>query len=180
MNIGIVCGYGVSLENDLETYADSISLFLSSSNIDKLILCGGYTVENSLYSEAGLMRDLLQQRKVDQELILEESSVTSLHNLLFSKEILENIAYPLQEIYIFCDSVRSFKVFCLSRIIFSNYSVKVISFGRKELALMYLVQIPSTVIQALAAVFPGLSDTLSTSRSKWNRVMDKVLGRSSK
>jgi hypothetical protein len=161
MNIGIVCGYGVSLENDLETYADSISLFLSSSNIDKLILCGGYTVENSLYSEAGLMRDLLQQRKVDQELILEESSVTSLHNLLFSKEILENIAYPLQEIY-------------------SNYSVKVISFGRKELALMYLVQIPSTVIQALAAVFPGLSDTLSTSRSKWNRVMDKVLGRSSK
>ncbi|BAU44716.1 ElyC/SanA/YdcF family protein [Leptolyngbya sp. O-77] len=180
MNVGIICGYGVSLENDLEIYADSISLFLSSSDIDKLILCGGYTVENSPYSEAGLMRKLLQQREVDQEFILEEASVTSLHNLLFAKEILENLAYPFQRIYIFCDSVRSFKVFCLSRIIFSNYSVTIISFGRKEFALMYLVQIPSTVIQALGAIFPGLSDTLSSTRSRWNRVMDKVLGRSSR
>jgi len=176
MNVGIVCGYGVSVENDLESYADSISEFLEYDIIDSLILCGGYTVERSAYSEASLMQQLLRQRGVPHKIFLEELSITSLHNLLFSKEILENYNKP-QKIYIFCDSVRSFKIFCLSKIIFNNYSIEIISFGRKEFILVYLIQIPSTILQLLGVVFPKLSNVIFMIRSKWNKIVDKILNR---
>jgi len=178
MNIGIVCGYGVSLENDLERYADSISEFLGSEKIDSLILCGGYTVEQSDCSEAGLMQQLLRQRGVSQQFFLEQESVTSLHNLLFARKILENYNEPIQSICIFCDSARNFKIYCLSKIVFNDYVVKVVSFGRKEFMLIYLIQLPSTLIQSLGAIFPGLSNTLFVSRNNWNRIVDRILKRS--
>jgi len=178
MNLGIVCGYGVSLENDLERYADSISEFLDSKKIDSLILCGGYTVEQSDYSEAGLMQQLLQERGVKQQLFLEEKSVTSLHNLLFAREIIENYNEPIQSVYILCDSARKFKIYCLSKIIFSDFVVKIIPFGRKEFILIYLIQLPSTLIQSLGAIFPELSDTLFASRKNLNKIMDRILRRS--
>lgn len=178
MNLGIVCGYGVSLENDLERYADSISEFLDAGEVDSLILCGGYTVEQLDYSEAGLMQRLLQERGVKQQLFLEQKSVTSLHNLLFARKIIEGCNEPIQSVYIFCDSARKFKIYCLSKIIFSDFVVTVVSFRRKEFILIYLIQLPSTLIQSLGVIFPELGDALFASRNNLNRIMDRILRRS--
>ncbi|MBD2166408.1 YdcF family protein [Calothrix membranacea FACHB-236] len=172
MKLGIVCGYGTDLNNDIEGYLNSVLEFSINNNINKLILTGGITQKSSKISEASLMHQILVGLNLDLEIVLEEESITTLHNLLYSQKIINSFDKKIEKLYIFCDAVRIFKVFCLSKIIFNNYSFETIYFQRKENLLIYCMQIPSTIIQALGVIFPELEKMIITSRQKWNELMD--------
>lgn len=172
MKIGIVCGYGTDLNNDIQGYLNSILDFSKNNNLNKLILTGGVTQKSSKVSEASLMHQILLTQNIDLEILLEEDSITTLHNLLYSKKILNNLVDKIDKLYIFCDAVRIFKVFCLSKIIYNNYPIEIICFQRQENLLMYFVQVPSTIIQALGIIFPKFEKMIIFSRQKWNELMD--------
>lgn len=167
MKLGIVCGYGNILDENLRIYINSVVDCAMQQNLSSLILSGGYTYNDKI-SEARLMAQLVSDRTHTIHLVLEEKALTTLHNLLYSKEILQNLNEPVEELYIFCDRIRFAKVYWLSRLIFSGQSVKIIKFsGKKENLLVYLMQIPSALFQGLGVVFPRIEKQILINKQKW-------------
>ncbi|WP_254174025.1 ElyC/SanA/YdcF family protein [Planktothrix pseudagardhii] len=168
MKIGIVCGYGNIVDDNLKNYIDLVIFYITEDKIDKLILSGGCSFTGSNISEAQLMKELIRTKILDIDICLEEESLTTLHNLLYSKRFLDNLEYyQIQAIYIYCDQVRYFKINCLAKIIFRDDPVKIIKLQRKEKPLIYLAQIPSLFIQCLAAIFPNIEKHILINKKKW-------------
>ena len=152
MNVAIVCGYGMVADLRLRNYLGEVLEYASKHEIDALILSGGYTVKDAEESEARVMWRVMQPGISDVQLFFEERSISTLHNLLYSAQLIEETSMPVRELYIFCDSLRFLKVFCLSKLIFKQHDARVIDFERKEPFWMYLLQVPFTILQCLGAV----------------------------
>ena len=167
MNLGIVCGYDLILDLNLIKYLENVIKTSEDRQIYNLILSGGYTSKKIDISEARLMFDFIQKQNRKFNLILEEESLTTLHNLLESKKIIDNLGISYDMLYIFCDDVRFFKVCLLSKIIFNGQCIKVIHLARKEPISWYFVQIPSTVFQILGAIFPFIEKKILLSKENW-------------
>ncbi|MBD2482704.1 ElyC/SanA/YdcF family protein [Planktothrix sp. FACHB-1365] len=168
MKVGIVCGYGNIVDDNLTDYLDFVISHIKEEKIDQLILSGGCSFTKSPISEAQLMKQLITNKISDIDLFLEEKSLTTLHNLLYSKEFLDNLENnQIQAIYIYCDQVRYFKINCLAKIIFRDYPIKVIKSQRKENILIYSAQIPSLFIQCLGAIFPNIEKKILINKKKW-------------
>ncbi len=167
MKIAIVCGYGLVLDANLSEYLEAVVNFVKTQQIDNLILSGGYTSKKLNFSEAKVMLDFIKTRKLDLPIILEEESLTTLHNLLFSKKIIGKFEKKIEKIYIFCDEVRYPKIYILSKIIFNNQLIEVTQIGRKEPFISYLMQIPSTIYQVLGAILPAVERRILWNRQNW-------------
>lgn len=167
MNLGIVCGYDIILDQNIIKYLENVINISENNQIYNLILSGGYTSKKLNISEARLMFDFIQKQNRQFNLILEEESLTTLHNLLESKKIIDILGISCDIIYIFCDDVRFLKVCLLSKIIFKGQCIKVIHLARKEPISWYFVQIPSTVVQVLGAMFPFIEKKILLSKKEW-------------
>ncbi len=167
MKVGIVCGYGVILDERLKTYLHSIIGYADKHQIHTLILCGGHTRKDSNETEAQVMCELIRQTHSHLHLVPEEQSITTLHNLLYAKHIMSEYTSTVDALYIFCDYARFMKVSCLSKILFNDYAINVVKFERKEPLFWYLLQIPFTVIQCLGAIFPPVEKQILKSRQRW-------------
>lgn len=168
MKVGIVCGYGNIVDENLKNYIDLVICYIMENKIDQLILSGGCSFTKSNISEAQLIKELIRTKILDIDIFLEEESLTTLHNLLYSKRFLDNLENnKIQDIYIYCDQVRYFKINCLAKIIFRDYPVKIIKLQRKENLWIYLVQIPSLFIQCLGAIFPDIEKQILINKKKW-------------
>jgi hypothetical protein len=167
MKIGIVCGYGIISDERLHRYLHAVSTYATEQHIELLILSGGYTVKGAKRTEARVMREVIQQETSGFQIILEEESISTLHNLVYSKQILGQFCIPGDHLYIFCDYVRFMKVTCLAKILFKEYAVRVVKFERKEPLFIYMLQIPFTVLQCLGALFPAIEKKIMQCRRYW-------------
>lgn len=165
--LGIVCGYGNFLDKNIQNYVNSIVEFTTHNQIYNLILSGGSTFKSSNVSEANLMSTLVREQSSNFNLILEENALTTLHNLLYSAKLIEQLNLSPETLYIFCDDIRFTKVKLLSKIIFRGKSVKVIKFGREEPNWVYIMQIPSTIFQIAGVLFPSLESKLLLAKKTW-------------
>lgn len=156
MKLGIVCGYSSILDKNLITYLENVITVSQENQIYNLILSGGYTSKKLELSEARLMFEFIQKQKGGLNLILEEESLTTLHNLLLSRKIINDLSISYDYLYIFCDNVRFVKVYLLSKIIFKDQCIEVIRLSRKEPIYWYFMQIPSTIFQILGLFFPSV------------------------
>ncbi len=165
--IAIVCGYGNTLNENIKNYINSVVDYVTQEHLSTLILSGGYTCNDQI-SEAKLMAQLISDRTDQVNLVLEEEAMTTVHNLLYANKILVNWTEPVEELYIFCDRVKYTKVYWLSRLIFSDRVVKIIKFyGKTENLFVDLIQIPSTLIQGLAVIFPKIDKKILVLKQKW-------------
>ncbi|MEQ8468648.1 ElyC/SanA/YdcF family protein [Coleofasciculus sp. E1-EBD-02] len=167
MKVGIVCGYGSHLDNQLKRYVNSVMEYALKNEINYLIFSGGYTFKDSTTSEAMLMSSLIDQPTQAINIVLEERALTTLHNLLYAQEIIEFFKFNQYELYIFCDQVRFVKVYILSKLIFNETKVNLIKFRRQEALLAYIMQIPSIFYQGLGAVSPSWEKKLLIAKQKW-------------
>ena len=167
MKVGIVCGYGSHLDNQLKRYVNSVMEYALKNEINHLIFSGGYTFKDSTTSEAMLMSSLIDQPTQTINIVLEERALTTLHNLLYAQEIIESLNFNQYELYIFCDQVRFIKIYVLSKLIFNKSKVNLIKFRRQEAFLAYIMQIPSILYQSLGAVSPGWEKKLLIAKQKW-------------
>lgn len=167
MHVGIVCGYGVVLDERLQTYLNAVIESVSARQIDTLILSGGRTRKDSEQTEAQVMYEVLHTRLSHVACLFETQAMTTFHNLSYSKILLSHLHAPLETLDIFCDSVRFFKVVCLSKLFFPTIQVRVIKLPRREPLLMYLLQVPSTLVQCLAVRFLFVEQLLLKSRQWW-------------
>jgi len=167
MKVGIVCGYGIILDERLKAYLHAVVEYTAAHQIHTLILSGGHTVQGAEETEAQVMCELIRKKNQDLDLVLEEQSITTLHNLLYSKHTLDTFNCVIDTLDIFCDSARFMKVSCLAKILFRDHVVNVVRFERREPALLYLMQIPFTIVQCLGAIFPSVEKKILTSRQRW-------------
>jgi hypothetical protein len=167
MKVGLICGYGSHLDDQLKRYVNYVMEYALKNGINNLIFSGGYTFKDSTTSEAMLMSSLIEQPTPTINIVLEERALTTLHNLLYAKEVIESLKFDQYELYIFCDQVRFFKVYILSKLIFKEIKINIIKFRRQETVLAYIMQIPSILYQSLGAVSPGWEKKLSIAKQKW-------------
>lgn len=168
MKVGIICGYGSKLDEGTRQYVESVMKYVLSNKIQTLILSGGFTSRESNTSEARLMLSLMEQQSQDVELLLEEKSLTTLHNLLYAKEIIERLKLSEYEVCIFCDQVRYLKIYILSKVIFKNsQNIQVIKISRKEYFTAYILQIISIIYQLLGAINPSIEKKIFLARKRW-------------
>ncbi|MFW6129978.1 MAG: ElyC/SanA/YdcF family protein [Atribacterota bacterium] len=150
-NIGIICGYGVILNNNLKEYLNSVIEYINNYKINIIILSGGFTLKNSDVSEAQVMFDYIKS-KINIKILKEENSHITFHNLQYSQSVIDKLQLSKYKLYIFCDNLRFIKVFLLSKIVFKNKETNVIKIKRKEKLIEYLIQIPSTIYQLIKAI----------------------------
>jgi len=153
-NIGIVCGYGIVPDKRLRSYCETVAGSVIAQKIETLILTGGHTIEDAPETEARVVWEIMRPQLPNCSFVFEERSLSTLHNLLYAKNILDKYNVSMNLLYVFCDSVRYMKVVCLSKIIFTGYAVRVVKCERKEPLFMYVLQIPFTLLQCVGAVFP--------------------------
>jgi hypothetical protein len=105
MKTGIVLGYGLFSpeKEDYRSYLDFVAQRIKGDNLDKIILCGGFTdPKQPDKSEAGTMGKYLRSLSPDTQYVLEERSINTNQNIEFaSKEIGED-----DEVFVYCDSIR--------------------------------------------------------------------------
>lgn len=167
MKIGIVCGYGSILDDNLKSYLNGVIDYSKKEGIDRLILSGGCTFTSSTDSEAKVMHDFIRQSDSTCEIFMEEKALTTLHNFLYSKELINQIPIQVTRVTIFCDQVRYIKVYLLSQIIFRNKIVNIKVFYRKEPFFTYLMQIPSTISHVAGAIFPSVERSILRKKQQW-------------
>jgi len=167
MKVGIVCGYGIKLDDDLTNYLKAVINYSKENQISKLICSGGYTSKNSEISEARIMFQFIKKQDEKIDFFLEEESITTLHNLLYSKKLIEEVGISFEKLYIFCDDVRFAKIYLLSKIIFRGQFVEVKNMGREEDIRWYFIQIPSILFQILGAISPAIEKRLLLEKENW-------------
>ena len=84
MKIGIVCGYGIVSDERLHSYLHAVATYAMEQHIDLMILSGGYTVKGAQQTEASVMWEVIRQEDPGFQMILEEESISTLHNLMYS------------------------------------------------------------------------------------------------
>ena len=156
MKIGIVCGYGIVPDERLVAYVRRVVACASAQQLDTLVLCGGRTVRGVEQTDAATLRDLLGEDAARFQIVLEEASISTLHNLLYARQRIAANRMPVESLSIFCDTLRFMKVFCLSKILFRAYPTRVIGVYRREPFWMYALQIPFTLLQCAGALCPSL------------------------
>jgi DUF218 domain len=167
MKLGMVCGYGNVLDDNLKNYLCGVIDYCKKEKIEGLVLSGGITYASSTVSEAEVMYDFIRQSDPSIQIFMEDKALTTLHNFLYSKKIIEQAPILVDELTIFCDQARYLKVCLLSLIVFGGNKVNIKTLSRQEPVLVYLMQIPSTVSHVLGAVIPSVEKRILLKKQQW-------------
>ncbi|MGC8649233.1 MAG: ElyC/SanA/YdcF family protein [Candidatus Micrarchaeia archaeon] len=100
--------FDVNMEN-YKNYVDEFIDFVNKNNVEKVILCGGYTDKNSTFSEASSIKPYVEQKlNRNVKILLEEKSITAAQSIKFSKKLVA--LKPEDDVTVFCDSSITIKV----------------------------------------------------------------------
>ncbi|MEK7527560.1 MAG: ElyC/SanA/YdcF family protein [Patescibacteria group bacterium] len=126
-NVGIILGYGVFIppNPEYQSYLDQAKNLILEKGFDTTIITGSFT--NPKYphlSEASSIFDYFLSQSNKLNIILEDQSLTTYQNLLFSKDIISTRLKTLDSVFIIADSIRVPKVFFHSLEIFSPLFLK--------------------------------------------------------
>ncbi|MEX1014063.1 MAG: YdcF family protein [Candidatus Paceibacterota bacterium] len=167
----IVLGYGCVLTKDLKNYLQKVAEYVKENPFLYIITCGGFTERKSNpgVSEAGMMRKYLMELGIPSVKILEENrSQTTIENIYNVSEILDLFSEEYQDVVIFCDSTRKFKVKQEAKH-FLNLRFKIygVDFNRtlKEKIFQWFIATP---LEMIIFRIPLLRDAFTTSRFKRN------------
>lgn len=109
MKTAIVLLYGL-FDIEREQYArylDKVGGDIRKKNINKVILCGGFTdPHRPNLSEAATVHTYLREKLEDKEVILEEKSINTNQNLEFAAQSVSSN----EDIIVYCDLARKAKV----------------------------------------------------------------------
>jgi hypothetical protein len=113
MKTAIVLLYGLYAPQR-EKYGRYLREVVSDSKkegVGRLILCGGYTdPKKPEVSEAGSVKDFLEDLGVDREIVLEDKSITTNQNLELAAGLIDEDG----ELIVYCDEARKAKVIWLA------------------------------------------------------------------
>jgi len=126
-NISIILGYGVFVEPNPEyqSYLNQVKNFILERDVDTIIITGGFTNPVIPHlSEASSISKYLFPQSDKLNIILEEKSLTTYQNLLFSRDIISANIKTLDSILVIADSIRVPKVFFHALQIFFNIAIK--------------------------------------------------------
>jgi DUF218 domain len=118
-------------------------------------------------SEAEVMNDFIRQSNPSIQIFMEDKALTTLHNFLYSKAIIEQTPILVDELTIFCDRARSLKVYCLSLIVFGDKKVNIKMLSRQEPLWVYFLQLPSTINHVLGAIIPSMEKRILVKKQQW-------------
>jgi hypothetical protein len=162
--VGLVCGYGTDIDDRLRSYVGAVADWVRTAQPDALILSGGLTGGRCVPSEAAILASLLSAVIPGTRLVLEERAYTTLHNLLYAHHTLTQLDGEDMEVVIFCDYARALKVALLTPVIFRSYKTRIMPIARPEPLRTYIMQVPSTFLQVIAAFFPSIAAWLERRR----------------
>jgi hypothetical protein len=160
----IVCGYDI--HSDLRDYVHRFAPHLSPCGV--VILSGGCTSSLSDESEAHALSTFVDHPHV----ILEEESMTTLDNIVFSRRIAGQFGNVTHYVVI-CDRVHSAKVLVLCAILLRvRFTVRAV---RRKVPLRVMLFEPiSIVAEAVAAVFPLFRSTLRRAAMRLKGVRELI------
>jgi hypothetical protein len=155
--VAIVCGY--DRFSDLHLYAEQVASEIASARVDRVIVTGGFTSRDSYHSEAWIMASVLAVKLPNAVVILEEWAMTTVDNLVFSRNLAAE-KFAAASYVVFCDHAHRFKAAVLTRIILgANATVRSIP---RAVSWMTLAFEPvSIVCESVCAVTPPLRKLLS-------------------
>jgi len=171
----VVLGYGCHLNESMVAYLDHvISFVLAHEKVRAVIVTGGYTNEKSApgVSEAGMMADYLKEQGIKVPIILDETATTTKENLQGIVRIVHErvLEVDREQVVIFCDEARSFKVKVLGRLIL-GYWPKTNTYDLTQEWRAKIMQIAiATPLDVIASLIPSL-EKLKHSRKQ--RIMRK-------
>jgi hypothetical protein len=151
--IGIVCGY--DLNGDLAAYCDGVARELTAQDCDHVIFSGGRTSPITWHSEAWTIAQAVRARIPQLRFSLEERSLTTLDNLVFSRALARQEATPADRYAVFCDLAHAAKVRILARLILGA-NVTVRALPRQVSLRIRLFEPLSIVAETIGAFIPGM------------------------
>jgi len=164
--VAIVCTYGMDVTDGYRAYLDGVLDFLRCEGIESVIASGGRTSLHPSRSEAGAMGAYLKEREPGLDVQLEEESLMTLHNLLYSRALLRNRWQRTVKVYICCDETRRLKVRGLAGLIFRRYElVEVVSIPRPVPRREEVIQWVSFPLQSVGLLVPPVASLLAA----WKR-----------
>ncbi|MGZ8832407.1 MAG: ElyC/SanA/YdcF family protein [Thermoanaerobaculia bacterium] len=156
--VAIVCGY--DLHSELSEYVRRLVPILVAARPDTIVLSGGRTSRHIDDSEANAMSVALAGHLSHPNVILEESAMTTLDNIVFARSIARS--NDVSRYLVICDRVHAAKVTLLSALLLRR-NFRVHTVPRKMPLRIALFEPVSLVAEALAAVFPIFRSTLRRS-----------------
>ena len=151
--IGIVCGY--DLNGDLPAYCDGVARELTEEHCDHVIFSGGRTSSITWHSEAWTIAQAVRARLPQLHFSLEERSLTTLDNLVFSHQLARDDAASGDRYAVFCDRAHAAKVRILSRLILGPHVI-VRALPRQVSLRVRLFEPLSIVAETIGALVPGV------------------------
>ncbi len=149
-SIAIVCGY--DLHTDLRDYVRRVAAILDAERCDALVLSGGRTSPTIDDSEAQAMTRALAEHLVDPVVVLEERAMTTLENIVYAREMAENL-FPVRRYVVTCDRVHAAKVTVLCAILLRR-RFRVRPVPRRVPLKVTLFEPISFVVEVVAAIIP--------------------------
>jgi uncharacterized SAM-binding protein YcdF (DUF218 family) len=147
-------------------YVSIVSAEAVARGVEVLVLAGGKTTAWDRPSEAAVMAEAIAGSWPAARLLLEEDSLTTLHNLRFASNLLAKQSVRPDRVVIFCDTARRAKVRLLARLVWPAVRRAVVSVDRAEPVKTYLGQIPSTAVQITAFFSPTVERWLLAIRRR--------------
>jgi hypothetical protein len=163
--VAIVCGY--DLHSELSEYVRRLVPILEAARPDTIVLSGGRTSRHIDDSEANAMSVALAGHLSHPNVILEESAMTTLDNIVFARSIARS--NDVSRYVVICDRVHAAKVTLLSALLLRrNFRVHTVS--RKMPLKIALFEPVSLIAEGFAAVFPMFRSTLRRSTMVLKRI----------
>lgn len=153
--VAIVCGY--DLHSELSEYVRRLVPILEAARPDTIVLSGGRTSRHIDDSEANAMSVALAGHLSHPNVILEESAMTTLDNIVFARSIARS--NDVSRYVVICDRVHAPKVTLLAALLLRR-NFQVHSVPRRMPLKIVLFEPVSLVAEAFAAVFPFFRSTL--------------------
>ena len=151
--IGIVCGYDDF--DSLRPYIELLAPEIRAAQPSFLVLSGGCTSPRCDDSEALAMSRPVTELCPGQAFVLEEESMTTIENLLNSKALARRTFGRVDRYVVFCGRTHRTKVTLLARLILGR-GVKVVAVPRTVALLTRLLEPPTMLLEACAALVPPL------------------------
>lgn len=125
MKVGIILGYGIFQESNLQYkgYLDKALLLIEKEQPDYVMTTGGFSNKDfPELSEAKTVADYLtkQQPQLTDKVIMDEDALSTPQNLEFCAKILEEKQIKPDQIFITGDSIRATKAYFLALQIFNT------------------------------------------------------------
>jgi uncharacterized SAM-binding protein YcdF (DUF218 family) len=165
-SVAIICGYHEL--HSLASYVALIAPRMQTIAPAFAILSGGVTSADAAQSEAAVMAETLSRVCPEQPFLLDEEAMSTLDNLLNAKALAERTFGRVSRWAVFCDSAHRRKVATLARRGLGA-TANVHHVPRRVDLVTRLLEPPTLVVEACAALWPSLRPFVRSTSTWWRR-----------